>query len=1709
MNNTNTRSVASNVDNNKAVTGFIVRNVCEVYHTEVHDDLGFRRKIKVVLRPVTLHGSRVLTAPYKEPAKLIIDDNGNLEVNPSDKIEQYVHKTGQKRDITQKKSKIVYSKAELDALDETLIQMERDIIKDEHDRANIQYVKDLIDKEPHDVHTKEVIDLFKQQYGYTDEQLYIPMESPFMPTGTIGPQSGEEEDHEMPEFEPIRYSDDIADHVFRSPQSSDSWGFSSASDSSENISIESVKEIFETIKTTCRDCINKSSRVEDRILRKIEAVLCFIFYDWRKASGSGEAIFAVVRLIRQLVDTTTFASADTWLLDMFKSTLSPQMGYETTFDMKWLFDSASSFCSSELYVRIKKFSCALMALAVSAGLGKGLEEGTFSKLWDMSKLAIKNTDIVSTVLGFIKWLLQSGYDIITGKTSVHEFFTKAGEMQLFDTRVAKLDYIKTELEAGRENEFTWCGFGVEIEALRKIASLLERTAPKQVRLTLANQMRKINMHWSYYKSKMDSQPLRKAPYSFMFIGGSSIAKSCLLPYTISMLQKALGIKQGAQFVYDYNTSDAYMSGFDNDKNAIQLDDAGNSLPEYSDKQVSAILIDLVNNNKRTAVMADLESKGVYLIRPDIVGVTTNRGDLHGSTTSVDGISVLRRINRHIYVRVKPQFATDGGMLRSDVDPRAHKMDVWDMDVFKWSYESSDSHKPVKIDYRHNLSYQEVQELLNAEAIEHHKRQHKLVTETAALNTEHICEHGVFQFMCNKCVLPQFGMEEIKYYSGCAAFYAKMTIVAHCVWARAVKHRFFIECSLTTFYVWAYCLLKLYAATFFVNILASAAVTFLAIISASIYEIYNTYRLPLADTMTEAMQQVSRRVTKRGAAKFVGIISAMTLAHVLYKAWRKSHINPQGGFASKVVGVSNAKNIYTEQYIKPMPINYDVRTASGTQMSEALSKRMMVGRFLTSKDVGERARISILVPIMSETVLCPWHILRDNKYKFIQVYYASSNATNASRLVSIEGQWKRIGTSDLCIIRSATFGDQKNILKWFPAGSMNDSSREKLALQSSGCISTWMKCQRQDRDNSLFDIHITRGMGKVNASSSMVNMDDYDLSYWGGKYLSSVPTWDGMCGSPIITDRTSGSYIVGLHSGGKQGSTIARFCTVMQKDIESTLSEFDDGIVPNSIMHESANYIKSLDFEGSVFRYTDRQGPHATSPYVSGQYEILGNNTAPRRTFRSRVKVTMWSDELAQIGFPRLHEAPQIINSFIPWNMWLTNVASPSVVEAPFIKMARDDYLMHVLGNIDEHPELNFDDKIKVLHEDVVLAGMDGVRGIDAVNRNTSLGIPYCKPKHTIIFPDDREVPGVSVPLSMPQFMRDEIAAMEEQLAQGNRVYVAHRCNLKDEAVKLNKMKVRVFMGSPFSYLFLMRKYFLTLSAFMQDCNLLFETAVGVNCFGKDWTHLYHYLTKHGKSRMVAGDYAAYDQKMEIALTKAAFEILLTLCDKAGYDQRQMTICRGLITETIAGCYDVKGEWIGLIGSNPSGHALTVVINSIVNSILVRAAFYKMKPECDALTFADVVALMTYGDDNIMGISDKIPWFNHTSLAATFAEWNITYTMADKDALSIPYITIDQCSFLKRTWVYRNSHNMYFAPLEESSIMKTLHTYVMSEAIDIKEQHAELLISANREYIMYDESTFDEKRAMLMGLAQQHDLLHFMPNMRLPNKEVLYDWLRSN
>jgi hypothetical protein len=412
--------------------------------------------------------------------------------------------------------------------------------------------------------------------------------------------------------------------------------------------------------------------------------------------------------------------------------------------------------------------------------------------------------------------------------------------------------------------------------------------------------------------------------------------------------------------------------------------------------------------------------------------------------------------------------------------------------------------------------------------------------------------------------------------------------------------------------------------------------------------------------------------------------------------------------------------------------------------------------------------------------------------------------------------------------------------------------------------------------------------------------------------------------------------------------------------------------------------------------------------------------------------------------------------------------------------------------------------------DVGVNGYDGASYIDRVPVSTSGGFAHKGAKSKYLVLGEPE-PGHAVKYELTEDILKEFNNLKAKYLRGERGDIIWDFNFKDEPIsesKLMKQKCRIFNSGPLHFMIMVRMYFLWLIPLVSGkkrCE--FGMAIGANAHGSDWTTIYEYITKHGKDNMIAGDYKAFDKNMPPELMTASFNVLIRICRDNGWSDEDLMIMRGLATDICYPLSNVFGTVVGMFGSNPSGHPLTTPINGMCNIMYMMLAAMDIEEErgvneIDYARFQDSMAILTYGDDNCA--SSSVPWLNHTTISTALTKRGVTYTMADKESESVPFINIKDVDFLKRKFipsVYRPG--VVQAPLDEGSILKSLSICTKSKTITFKEQCAQIISSANTEYFQYGKKKFLEEHNFLNSLLDEFELRCYLPDCKIKTFEELY------
>jgi len=595
-----------------------------------------------------------------------------------------------------------------------------------------------------------------------------------------------------------------------------------------------------------------------------------------------------------------------------------------------------------------------------------------------------------------------------------------------------------------------------------------------------------------------------------------------------------------------------------------------------------------------------------------------------------------------------------------------------------------------------------------------------------------------------------------------------------------------------------------------------------------------------------------------------------------------------------------------------------------------------------------------------------------------------------------------------------------------------------------------------------------------------------ISTRGYAYKTEYPTFFGQCMSVLVSEDMT-PRILGFHFAGNTGTNMGGACSITQEEILNAISLIKERY--GVCLSVNTGTLK-LEEQGGCPNVNLLNVIHEKSPlnFLDDNATVVayGAHDGCRRKFTSRVVKTIISPLVEEVmGVECKHGPPSEMNSWKPWQADLNNMTHVKSISPTLLMCAARDFETKIFEGL---PNSTWK-KVHPISNESNLAGADGVYGIDSINMKSSMGHPWNKPKTHYLTRSNIPLPGISQPINCPKWVWDEVTKAEQAFLRGERYYMIFRANLKDEPTKLTKKKVRVFCGAPLPGLLLVRKYFLPLAKVIMENSELFECAVGINAHGPDWTKFTKHVTKYGRKRMVAGDYKDYDSTMPASVTLAAFQILINMAKKAGYNDDQIKIMQGIATEICYPIYEYNGEFLQIFGSNPSGHPLTVFINSFANSLYIRCAYYYIYPYDENDPFDWHVALMCYGDDNIMSVSEDRPNFNHTTIADAMAAYNITYTMAQKDQESIPYIDLSECTFLKRNMVWSAEFQQYLGPIEEASLYKTLHCVLESKILTPQEHAVEGIKCVLDEYFLFGEDVYNDRVEKLTEICRRAQLLH--------------------
>lgn len=421
---------------------------------------------------------------------------------------------------------------------------------------------------------------------------------------------------------------------------------------------------------------------------------------------------------------------------------------------------------------------------------------------------------------------------------------------------------------------------------------------------------------------------------------------------------------------------------------------------------------------------------------------------------------------------------------------------------------------------------------------------------------------------------------------------------------------------------------------------------------------------------------------------------------------------------------------------------------------------------------------------------------------------------------------------------------------------------------------------------------------------------------------------------------------------------------------------------------------------------------------------------------------------------------------------------------------------------------------RILTYEEAVSGVENDDMMNGVARKTSPGFPYNLQAKG--FPGKTKWMGREEKYDFDSMAAQQLRAdVEEQIEdcrKGKISNVLFIDTLKDERrdnAKVDLGKTRVFSAGPQHFVVAFRMYFLPFAAWLMHNRIDNEIAVGTNPYSVDWERMAKRLKSKGK-HVIAGDFGNFDGSLVAQILWAIFwEIYVPwlqqfndLLTPEGMDT--LKICLGLWTHLVHSVHIFGDNVYMWTHSQPSGNPFTVIINCLYNSSIMRIAWIRiMKKKCPKWMsmkwFRKFVAMIAYGDDNELNISDEaIEFFNQETISEIMTEMKHEYTDEAKTGNIVKSRLLEETFFLKRGFRFSPELQRTVAPLKIEVIYEMLNW--TRNTIDPNVILMTNIETAFREIVYHGREEYDKLRS---GILRIVDDLPSVPQI-LTYEQYLHD-----
>lgn len=614
---------------------------------------------------------------------------------------------------------------------------------------------------------------------------------------------------------------------------------------------------------------------------------------------------------------------------------------------------------------------------------------------------------------------------------------------------------------------------------------------------------------------------------------------------------------------------------------------------------------------------------------------------------------------------------------------------------------------------------------------------------------------------------------------------------------------------------------------------------------------------------------------------------------------------------------------------------------------------------------------------------------------------------------------------------------------------------------------------------------------------------------GYVYKLKQATEKGNCGSVLLA-RGHTITIAGLHCAGNGFIGAATFLTKRHFDnyrawgVQQSISPEGEYLIP---IFAQDDILETCPFnqEGIVcFPAIDDR--HCVRHYdtIEGKVAVCGYSDRARIKGRSDTRYNFAKDDIEALGVEIVYGPPVMRADRDHAAALNDRMDCMQSIDPRLLEHACKDYLAPILNFIEK--EDVFLHKPLDLYE--VLNGVPGNRFIGSIDPSTSNGFGLHGKKSEALFIEYDLLTGARCITPRP-LLQSRFNELLEKARRGERCNPLIQTALKDEAVKLEngvpKKNTRVFYVFPFADFAVTKALFAPVVDVLSCMPLISECMGGMNTNTHNWTEMFEFLREYGEN-CIEGDYSKWDVRLSGQMIRAGGSVLIAIAKKLGYSTQDIQAMISVISDLACKYIMFQGALVSVEGWMMSGTYITLVINSVCNSLLYRCAFFTPAFEGTGYvvqtTFRDFVHLVTMGDDSLA--TSRHESFSQITMANFCQMVGVKYTTGDKVVVTEAFKPLAEAEFCKRKFLYCEELGEFFAPLTMSSIHKTYYIYKRS-IVSERQQLVDAMSSAMYELVRHGREVFTIERDRIRMIAKRFDMEQLIKNLDWSYDEWLLEF----